>query len=133
MNLQARKALDYYAGGLGMALLRPLVWLSGRLLRRDHTPEVRGSLCVVKMLGGGNLVIAYPALLGLRLRHPDATLSLITVREVRPFADSLGVFDRVGWPACVLGIALSLAGAAVLTRSLQLPIDRPARVRASKM
>jgi predicted MFS family arabinose efflux permease len=43
------------------------------------------------------------------------------------------IFDRVGWPACVLGIALSLAGAAVLTRSLQLPIDRRARVRASRM
>ena len=51
-----------------------------------------------------------------------------------PTAAVLGeIVDRVGWPGWVLGIALSLAGAAVLTRSLQLPIDRPARVRASKM
>jgi MFS transporter, YNFM family, putative membrane transport protein len=28
------------------------------------------------------------------------------------------LFDRLGWPACVVGIALSLAGAAVLARSL---------------
>ena len=95
MNLETKKTLDYYAGGLGMALVRPWVWLLGLFLHRDHAPEVRDSLCFVKMLGGGSLVIAYPALLGLRLRHPDATLSLITLRGVRPFAESLGVFDRI--------------------------------------
>jgi hypothetical protein len=30
------------------------------------------------------------------------------------------VFDLLGWPACVMGIALSLAAAAVLTRRLAL-------------
>jgi MFS transporter, YNFM family, putative membrane transport protein len=33
------------------------------------------------------------------------------------------VFDRLGWPACVAGIALSLAAAAVLAFRLKLPID----------
>jgi MFS transporter, YNFM family, putative membrane transport protein len=33
------------------------------------------------------------------------------------------VFDRVGWPACVGGIALSLAAAAFLTLRLRLPAD----------
>ena len=33
------------------------------------------------------------------------------------------VFDRFGWPACVGGIALSLAVAALLTLRLKLPAD----------
>jgi MFS transporter, YNFM family, putative membrane transport protein len=33
------------------------------------------------------------------------------------------VFDRLGWPACVAGIALSLAAAALLTLRLKLPTD----------
>jgi MFS transporter, YNFM family, putative membrane transport protein len=33
------------------------------------------------------------------------------------------VFDRVGWPACVAGIALSLAAAALLAFRLNLPAD----------
>jgi MFS transporter, YNFM family, putative membrane transport protein len=33
------------------------------------------------------------------------------------------LFDRLGWPACVMGIALSLAMAALLARRLKLPAD----------
>jgi len=33
------------------------------------------------------------------------------------------VFDHLGWPACVVGIALSLAAAALLTLRLTLPTD----------
>ncbi len=95
MKLQTKKTLDYYLGGLLMAFLKPCVWLLGLVLRRHHHLEVRRSLCVIKMLGGGSLVIAYPALLGLRRRYPSATLSLITTREILPFAETLNVFDRI--------------------------------------
>jgi predicted MFS family arabinose efflux permease len=33
------------------------------------------------------------------------------------------IFDRIGWPACVAGIALSLAAAALLSFRLRLPTD----------
>jgi predicted MFS family arabinose efflux permease len=33
------------------------------------------------------------------------------------------MFDRIGWPACVSGIALSLAAAAVLAVRLKKPTD----------
>ena len=33
------------------------------------------------------------------------------------------IFDRIGWPACVAGIALSLAAAAVLAVRLKMPTD----------
>jgi MFS transporter, YNFM family, putative membrane transport protein len=34
-------------------------------------------------------------------------------------------FDRIGWPACVAGIGLSLAAAAVLAHRLKMPADNP--------
>ena len=95
MNLHRKKMLDWYLGGLLMAALKPWVWLIGQILKRDHTPYVRESICFIKMLGGGSLVIAYPALLALRRQYPTATFSLICAQGIRPFAQSLDVFDRI--------------------------------------
>ena len=95
MNLHRKKMLDWYLGGLLMATLKPWVWLLGQILRRDHTPEVRESICFIKMLGGGSLVIAYPALLALRRQYPTATFSLICAQGTRSFAQSLDLFDRI--------------------------------------
>lgn len=95
MEYRTKKWVDYFAGGLLMGGLMPLVWLLGKILRREHALEVRGTLCFIKMLGGGSLVIAYPALLGLRERYPEATFSLITTKGTAPFAQTLGVFDRI--------------------------------------
>ena len=95
MEYRTKKWLDYFAGGLLMGGLMPLVWLLGKILRREHALEVRGTLCFIKMLGGGSLVIAYPALLGLRDRYPQATFSLITTKGTAPLARTLGVFDRI--------------------------------------
>jgi MFS transporter, YNFM family, putative membrane transport protein len=33
------------------------------------------------------------------------------------------IFDRIGWPACVGGIALSLGAAALLATRLKIPTD----------
>lgn len=95
MRLRGKQRLDYYLGGLLIGLLRPVVPCLGWLLQRDHAPTVRGDICVIKVLGGGSLVIAYPALLGLRERYPDRELSLICGRAVVPFAETLGIFDRL--------------------------------------
>lgn len=95
MELQSKKMLDWYVGGLVMAMLKPWVWLLGRLWKRDHTLEVRQHICFVKMLGGGSLVIAYPALLALRRQYPTATFSLLCAQGTRPFAQTLGLFDRI--------------------------------------
>src|SRR6185436_2473537 len=47
------------------------------------------------MLGGGSLVIALPALLGLRKAFPTLPLSLVTTVDVASFGKSLGVFDEI--------------------------------------
>lgn len=95
MTLRRKQFLDFYLGGLLIVVLRPVVALVGRLLRRDHTLLVQGEVCVQKLLGGGSLVLAYPALLGLRRRWPTARLSLVCTPAVVPFAESLGIFDRL--------------------------------------
>jgi hypothetical protein len=34
------------------------------------------------------------------------------------------VFDRLGWPACVTGIGLSLAAAALFAQRLKMPAEQ---------
>jgi len=95
VNLRRKQRLDWVAGGVSIALLRPVVLLLGALLRRDHALRVDGRVCVFKLLGGGSLVIAFPALLGLRERYPASELSLLCTPAVAPFARTLRVFDRL--------------------------------------
>lgn len=95
MTARTLQRVDYYVGGPLLALTKPWVWALGRLLRRDHTLTPRGEIGFVKLLGGGSLVIAFPALLGLRLRYPDCRLSIVTTRRTQPFAASLGIFDTL--------------------------------------
>src|SRR5262245_47517837 len=95
MNLRRKQRIDWVAGGVLIVLLRPVVLLLGWLLRRDHTLRLGRRVSVFKLLGGGSLVIAFPALLGLRQRHPDGELSLLCTPAVVPFAESLRIFDRL--------------------------------------
>ena len=95
MNLGQKQKLDYYVGGGLIFFLRPLVFALGHLLRRDHEHRAGGAVCVQKLVGGGSLLLAFPALLGLRKQRPDAEISLLCSREVAAFAETLGVFDRL--------------------------------------
>jgi len=95
VNLRSKQRFDWVVGGISIALLRPAVLLLGRLLRRDHTLRVGRRICVFKLLGGGSLVIAFPALLGLRERYPSIELSLLCTPAVAPFARTLRIFDRL--------------------------------------
>lgn len=95
MDLQSEKALDRIVGMPLLILLKPIAMAAGRLARRDHALEPRGRVMVIKMLGGGSLVIALPALLGLRRAFPSLRLSLVTTVEVANFGRTLGVFDEI--------------------------------------
>ena len=95
MTLRARLAIDYYAGGTAHVLLKPIVMLMGILLRRNHTLRPDGDVAIVKLLGGGSLVIAYPALLALKRRPGVNKLRLLASPATRPFAEILGIFDEI--------------------------------------
>jgi ADP-heptose:LPS heptosyltransferase len=95
MRLRDKLILDYYVGSLLHAVLKPPTVLLGRLLRRNHELGAVSEVTVVKMLGGGSLVIAYPALLALKRAPGIRRLRLLTTPAVQPFAESLGLFDEL--------------------------------------
>ncbi len=74
-------------------LLRPASIILGNILRRDHDLMVKRQLAVVKLRGGGSLLLALPALLSLRQRYPAQRFTLVTTPDVIPFAEMLGIFD----------------------------------------
>ena len=95
MNIRAKLLADYYIGGTLQALLKPVTILLGKILRRDHNLARCSSLTFVKMMGGGSLVIAYPALLATKHSPQVKQLRLVTTSAVKPFAEILGVFDEI--------------------------------------
>ena len=94
-DIQAKIALDRYLGGALIFFLNPVARLFGYFLRRDHALAVRGDILVIKMLGGGSLVMAFPALFGIRRAHPGVKMRLLTTNAVKPFAETLGLFDEI--------------------------------------
>ncbi len=93
MSTKSKIALDRYLGGALIFLFNPVARLLGYFLHRDHSLKVRGDILVIKMLGGGSLVMAAPSLLGIRLAHAGVKMRLLTTGAVKPFAETLGVFD----------------------------------------
>ncbi|HEY1183982.1 MAG TPA: hypothetical protein VGE89_07345, partial [Bryobacteraceae bacterium] len=94
MNLRSKLFLDYYFGGFLHAVLRVPTILLGKLLRRDHDLSRCREIAILKLLGGGSLVIAYPALLALRRLPGIEKLTLITTPAIAPFGALLGIFDE---------------------------------------
>jgi ADP-heptose:LPS heptosyltransferase len=95
VDINTTKNIDFYLGNFLIAVLRPFVILLSFFFKRDHKLELRRNITIVKLLGGGSLVIAYPNLLGLREKYPDLTINLVTLKRIAPFAYSLNVFDNV--------------------------------------
>ncbi len=95
MKLSTQQSLDYWIGGAGIFILSPYAKMLGHLLQRDHSLIVKDRLAVIKMLGGGSLVIALPALLGFRRQYPDVRLTLVTLNSIKPFAEAISIFDEI--------------------------------------
>ncbi len=95
MKLELQKRIDWVLGGILIVCLKPLVVFLGFLLKRDHQLTPRREICFIKMLGGGSLVIALPALLGIRNKYPDLKMTLVTTKGIADFGRALSVFDRV--------------------------------------
>jgi ADP-heptose:LPS heptosyltransferase len=94
MKLDLKKYLDFWVGNLLLFFLKPIVRGLGLILKRDHSPIPQGEIAFIKLLGGGSLVIALPALLGIKKKYPHNRLLLITTPAIRPFAETLGIFDE---------------------------------------
>jgi len=95
MNIRAKLLLDYYFGGFLHAILKLPTILLGKILRSDHDLKNCQEIAVLKLLGGGSLVIAYPALLALKRLPHIRRLKLITTPAIKPFGEVLGIFDEI--------------------------------------
>src|SRR5262249_3350125 len=73
--------------------LQPTAQILRPILRRHHTLKLRDRVAVIKMMGGGSLIIAYPALLALRKRYPHVRFICIGTPAARPFAELRDLFD----------------------------------------
>lgn len=95
MNTRLKSYADYYVGGAIHVVLKPVVILLQQLMKRNHSLKNIKEITVLKMLGGGSLVIAYPSLLALKQSRSDFKLNLLTTPSIRPFAEVLGIFDEI--------------------------------------
>jgi ADP-heptose:LPS heptosyltransferase len=94
-RLKFRLLVDYYLGGLLHALLKPPAIFLGWLLRRNHDLQDCTDVTIVKLLGGGSLVIAYSALLALRQDPKIKKLRLLATPQTASFGEILGLFDEI--------------------------------------
>lgn len=96
MKFTHKKKFDLWIGGLAVFVLKPLVMFMGLLLRRPHDLEIRGRVLVMKLVGGGSLVLAQPALWALKKKiNNKYPLVIVTTPSVAPFARELQLFDKI--------------------------------------
>lgn len=95
MKLALKKALDLYLGGLFIIFLQPIVRLVGKILGRNHDPIPKGDITIIKLLGGGSLVIGLPALYAIKEKYPNQKLQLLTTKSIAPFARTFNLFDEI--------------------------------------
>jgi ADP-heptose:LPS heptosyltransferase len=85
--------IDYWVGGLLLALLFIPVRVLGVILRRNHTVAPRRGCAVIKLVGAGSLFLAMPSMLEIRHRFPAGRFFLVGTPAVIKTAQSLGWFD----------------------------------------
>jgi ADP-heptose:LPS heptosyltransferase len=72
--------------------------------------EQRPRIVLLKPKGGGSLIIALPALTGLRRQYPQAEFILVCTQEARIYAELTGLFDRYQMIDDETPVALALSG-----------------------
>tara|TARA_B100000965_G_C19581944_1_gene753971 strand:+ start:510 stop:1685 length:1176 start_codon:yes stop_codon:yes gene_type:complete len=96
MKLRTKKLIDKYLGYFLLRSITPISLLLGKILNREHEiKNVKKSITVIKVLGGGNLFAALAALRELKKKYPNKKLILIGSDSTLNFANLMGVFDEI--------------------------------------
>lgn len=98
MKISTLKVIDGYIGRILIAFFSPLAFLVN--LNSAKTPEGLTTskitkITYLKILGGGSLLIAYPAILAIRRQYPNAKIILICSPEVAAFAKLTDLIDEL--------------------------------------
>lgn len=96
MNLKQKQFLDKYVGfPLAYANIL-LARLFGFLLKRNHGIEKHpDEICIIKLLGFGSIIMASDAIYSLKLKYPDARLSIICSQGIEQGIRSIHLFEKV--------------------------------------
>ena len=94
MTFHTKQRVDYWVGGLLLALLFLPVRGLGFLLRRDHALAQRRGCAVIKLVGAGSLFLAMPSMLEIRARFPAGGFFLVGTPAVVRVAQEFGWFDE---------------------------------------
>jgi len=91
MNFRLLRIFDRILGLLLYIFVIPLPMLVDRFFRpkRKAFPN---QITILKLCGGGSLLMAMPALQGLKTQYPQARITLVCSPETRKFAELLDVF-----------------------------------------
>lgn len=95
MKIHTKRRIDWFAGTLLALLLAPTARALGSILRRDHKISSPRTITAIKLLGGGNFALGFSTYLGFKKSFPNSKLQLLTTKQIRPFAEAIGVFDKV--------------------------------------
>jgi ADP-heptose:LPS heptosyltransferase len=92
------KKIDFWA----FYIFSPLILVYSllyRLLKPKKNVKISlqdyESIIFIKMLGGGSLFVAYPAILSLKKQFPNLKLKIFTTTYIESFIKEMGVFDEI--------------------------------------
>lgn len=94
-NLKFKKLIDRNISLPFILFFKYLALFLGLFLKRNHDLKLQNSICFIKLLGGGSLLIASPMIYSIKRNNPHLKIKLITTKSVKGFADILNVFDEV--------------------------------------
>ena len=59
MSIDKLRKLDWWVGSILIVLLRPASILLGTILKRNHDFDIKKQLVILKIKGGGSLLLLY--------------------------------------------------------------------------
>jgi len=92
MNIKFLRNLDRWLGRPLLMVLAPVMWLVSPA--PSGNPAETGRCTFLKLKGGGSLIVAMPALLGIRQKFPRMRFVLVCTPETQVYAELIGIFDE---------------------------------------
>jgi ADP-heptose:LPS heptosyltransferase len=89
------KKIDYYLGFILSLALWPFAFFIRKIIKGIPESWFKKKIVILKLLGGGSLVMAYPSILSIRKKYPEYKLTLICFGEVKSYAELLNIFDEI--------------------------------------
>lgn len=93
MRFSTLRQIDFFAGKILYLTIVPLCKFVTPFLPKRAGKKSIKTISILKLHGGGSLMMALPALLGLRNTYPDAVITLVGTPETQRFAELTGIFN----------------------------------------